>query len=131
MIALEQNNYEDALRMLIDMEKWLRGINESAADSLMEAIEEILSLPRMKVPALLRKTLIPINPIESTFSMVQDAEGNIKCYRNSKMMQRWLASVIMFCEKRFKGVKGYAFIEEIIRNIEVLHENTEATTLAA
>lgn len=27
--ALEQTSYEDALQMLRDMEKWLRGINES------------------------------------------------------------------------------------------------------
>ena len=35
-VALEQTSYEDAKRMLLELEKWLRGINESAADSLME-----------------------------------------------------------------------------------------------
>ncbi|MEO5359594.1 MAG: hypothetical protein H7843_04005 [Nitrospirota bacterium] len=65
------------------------------------------------------------------FSMVRDAEGNIKRYCNSKMMQRWLASVLIHCEKRFKRVKGYAFTEEVIRNIEVLHEKIDGTTLAA
>src|SRR3990172_10627722 len=35
--ALEQNSYEDARQMLLDFETWLRRINESAADSLMEA----------------------------------------------------------------------------------------------
>ena len=39
-VALEQNDYQDARQMLLDFEKWLRAINESAADSLMEAIEE-------------------------------------------------------------------------------------------
>ena len=43
--------------MLLEFEKWLRGINESAADSLLEAAAEILPLHRLKVPALLRKTL--------------------------------------------------------------------------
>jgi transposase-like protein len=56
-IALEQNRYEDAKRMLEESEKWLRGINESAADSLLEAFEDILTLHRLKVPGLLRKTL--------------------------------------------------------------------------
>ena len=73
--ALEQNLYEDAKKMLLDMEKWLRGINESAADSLLEAIEEILTLHRLKAPALLRKTLHSTNPIESMFSTVRDCEG--------------------------------------------------------
>ena len=87
-IALEQNSYEDAQRMLGEFEKWLRGINESAADSLLEAFEDILTLHRLKVPGLLRKTLTCTNPIESMFSTVRDCEGNIKRYRNSAMSQR-------------------------------------------
>lgn len=124
--ALQQNSYEDARQMLLDMEKWLRGINESAADSLMEAIEEILTLHRLKVPALLRKTLHSTNPIESMFSTVRDVEGNIKRYRNSRMMQRWLASVLMHCEKGFKRVKGYALIPDVIRDIEALDKTDNA-----
>ena len=33
--ALEQNSYKDAKKMLQEFERWLRGINESAADSLL------------------------------------------------------------------------------------------------
>jgi transposase-like protein len=116
--ALEQTYYEDARQMLLEMEKWLRGINESAADSLMEAIDEILTLHRLKVPALLRQTLHSTNPIESMFSTVRDCEGNIKRYRNSKMMQRWLASVLLHCEKGFKQIKGFASIPIVIEQIE-------------
>ena len=43
--------------MLQEFERWLRGINDSAADSLLEALEEVLTLHRLKVPALLRKSL--------------------------------------------------------------------------
>lgn len=116
--ALEHNSYEDARQMLLDMEKWLRSINESAADSLMEAIEEILTVHKLKVPGLLRKTLHSTNPIESMFSTVRDAERNIKRYRNSKMMQRWLASVLLYSEKRFRRIKGHASILEVIKTIE-------------
>ena len=56
--ALEQNSYKDAKKMLQEFERWLRGINESAADSLLEALEEVLTLHRLKVPALLRKSCI-------------------------------------------------------------------------
>lgn len=129
--ALEQNSYEDAKEMLFEMEKWLRGINESAAESLLEAIEEILTLHRLKVPKLLRKTLCSTNPIESMFSMVRDAEGNIKRYRDSRMKQRWLASVLLYCEKRFKRVNGYTSIPDVIRNIEALEEIGETVRIAA
>jgi transposase-like protein len=127
MTAMEQNRYEDARSMLLDFEKWLRKINESAADSLMEAIEEILTLHRLKVPALLRKTLFSTNPIESLFSQVRDCEGNIKHYRNSRMMQRWLGSVLLYCEKGFRRVKGYLLISAVIQQIEI--EEKENTPL--
>jgi transposase-like protein len=120
--ALEQNSYKDAKKMLKQFESWLRGINESAADSLLEAFEEILTLHKLKVPALLRKTLHSTNPIESMFSMVCDCEGNIKRYRTSKMRQRWLAAVLLHCERRFRRVKGHEAIEAVVVAIDAGHK---------
>jgi len=116
--ALEQNSYADAKRMLLELEKWLRALNESAADSLKEAFEEILTLHRLKVPALLRKTLHSTNPIESMFSMVRGCEKNVKRARSSRMRQRWLAAILLHCEESFRRVKGYADINEVIVSIE-------------
>ncbi len=122
MIALEQSRYEDARHMLLELEKWLRAINESAADSLLEAMEELLTLHRLKVPGILRKTLHSTNPIESMFSTVRDCEGNVKRYRGSKMLQRWLATVLLYAEEGFKRIKGFASIAEVIANIKAEQE---------
>jgi transposase-like protein len=130
VIALEQSRYEDARQMLLDLEKWLRGINESAADSLLEAMEEILTLHRLKVPGILRKTLHSTNPIESMFSTVRDVEGNIKRYRGSRMLQRWLASVLLYAEEGFKRVRGFASIPCVIANIEAELEADVALKVA-
>ena len=117
-IALEQNDYKDAKKMLLDLEKWLRSKNESAADSLLEAFEELLTIHRLKVPALLRKTLTSTNPIESMFSLVRQCEKNIKRSRGSKMLQRWLGSVLLYCEQQFHKVRGYQEIDQVIANID-------------
>jgi transposase-like protein len=130
-IALEQKSYEDAKGMLGEFEKWLRGINESAADSLLEAFEDILTLHRLRVPGLLRKTLTCTNPIESMFSTVRDCEGNIKRYRNSAMSQRWLATVLLHCEKGFRRVKGYLDMAEVMETIEQIHEEPYVLQKAA
>jgi transposase-like protein len=81
--------------MLLELEAWLRAKNESAADSLLEAFEELLTVHRLKVPALLRKTLLSTNPIESMFSLVRHSERNIKRSRGSAMLQRWLGTVLL------------------------------------
>ena len=121
-VALEQNDYKEAEKMLRELEQWLREINESAADSLLEAFHELLTLHRLKAPALLRKTLHSTNPIESVFSRVRACEKNIKHYRSSKMAQRWLASSLLHGEKSFRTVKGHEGIKEVLANIEKEHQ---------
>jgi len=117
-IALEQTSYAEAKAMLTALEGWLRPLNESAADSLREAFEELLTVHRLKVPALLRKTLHTTNPIESMFSTVRECERNIKRYRGSTMAQRWLAAVCLHCEHGFRTIKGFREIAEVISHIE-------------
>lgn len=129
MGALEQNLYEDAKTMLLDFEKWLRAINESAADSLNEALEEILTVHRLHCPLELRKTLRSTNPIENMFSTVRDCEVNIKRYRGSAMSQRWLASVIFYCEQGFRRIKGCDQIAGLVGAIE--REQGDPVSVAA
>ncbi len=65
------------------------------------------------------------------FRVKWDAEGNIKRYRNSGMMQRWLAAVLIHAEKGFRRIKGYASIPDVIRNIEAEEESKETLKNAA
>lgn len=120
-VALEQNDYKEAEKLLRELAQWLRAINESAADSLLEAFQELLTLHRLKVPALLRKTLHSTNPIESLFSRVRACEKNLKRYRNSRMAQRWLASVLLYAEKSFHAAKGHEGIRAVLTSIEAEH----------
>ncbi len=116
--ALELKDYSEARKALNELEAWLRGINESSAESLREAKDEILTLHRLEVPELLRRTLHSTNPIESMFATVRDCEGNVKRYRSSKMSQRWLGAVLIHAEDGFKAVKGYQEISKVIRMIK-------------
>lgn len=117
-IALGMKSYSDAKSELESLEKWLRGINESSADSLMEALEEILTLHRLQVLELLKKTLHSTNLIEGVFYQVRRMEKNIKRYCTSKMSRRWLGACLMQAEKQFRLVKGYQSIPLVIKNIQ-------------
>jgi len=125
--ALEQTSYTEAKQMLLELEAWLRTTNESAADSLLEAFEELLTVHRLKVPALLRKTLMSTNPIESMFSLVRHSERNITRTRGSAMLQRWLGTVLLYSEQQFRRVKGCAGIAQVIATIEAEHAEAQST----
>lgn len=120
--ALELTRYSEAKKELMSFEKWLREINESAADSLLEALEEILTVHRLQVPSLLRKTLHSTNPIEASFSQVRRGERNLIRYRGSKMSRRWLGTCLLYAETQFRRVKGYESIAEVMKNIEREHQ---------
>ena len=116
--AVALKDYEEAKRALDNFETWLRGINESAADSLLEAKEEILTLHLLEVPAILRRTLHSTNPIESMFGTVRFCERNVKHHLGSKMSQRWLAAVLLHAEEGFRTLKGFCQIPAVIERIK-------------
>lgn len=121
--ALALKDYDEAKYALEDFEKWLRGINESAADSLLEAREEILTLHRLQAPALLKRTLHSTNPIESMFGTVRFAERNVKHHLTSKMSQRWLAAILLYAEEGFRTLKGFRQIPEVIDRIKLAQKH--------
>jgi len=119
MTALGQARDGDARLMLLELEVWRRAENESAADLLLEAFEELLTVHRLKVQAFLRKTLLSTNPIKNMFSLVRHSERNIKHTRGSAMLQRWLGTILLYCEEQFNRVKGFAGIAHVMATIEV------------
>lgn len=128
--ALAHASYKDAKAEMLKLEKWLRGINPSAANSLLEALEEVLTLHKLQVPEELRKALTTTNGIENLFSTTRHREKNLKNYSpnyqgkpvKKELSQRWLATVFLNAEKGFRTVKGYRDIETVIKNIKKLHK---------
>jgi transposase-like protein len=116
--TLECVKYEDAQKKLKELEKWLREINISAAESLLEGGDELLTLHRLAVPEELMVSLYSTNPIESAYSFVGSRSGKIKRYRGTSMMQRWLATILMKAEKGFRKVRGYKKIKEVVERIK-------------
>jgi putative transposase len=111
--AVDCMSYQDAKDGLMRLKKWLEEINPSAVKSLEECTEELLTVHRLNVPPLLRKTLHTTNPIESMFSQVSTKVGRIKVVKKGSMAERWMATAMLEAEKRFRTVKGHLQIAEV------------------
>ena len=112
--AVDCTSYEDAKEELKQMEEWLKKINPSAAESLVEGQEELLTVHRLEVHTLLRKSLYSTNPIESMLSQVSHLHGRVKNMKGGKQMaRRWVGSNLLEAEKKFRTVKGYLSINEV------------------
>jgi hypothetical protein len=56
---------------------------------------------------------------------------SVKRYRDSRMMQRWLAAVLLFSEKGFRRIKGFDSIPDVLEQIEAETENEISVVKAA
>lgn len=55
------------------------------------------------------------NPIESSFSEVRKDTHKIKRHRGTKMAQRWLVTTLLDAEKHFRRVKGFEYIQALMK----------------
>ena len=104
--AWNMKDYDEAKAELMKVVSYLRDLNESAAASLEEGLEETLTLHRLNAPESLRKSLRSTNIIESCFSTTRDLCRNVKRWRNSNMALRWGCAMLLQAEKRFRRIRG-------------------------
>ena len=102
------NDYNSSQREYNNLLSWLSRINHAAFTSLKEAEMETLTVIKLKVSSLLRRTLSSTNPIESAFSIVRNKVSRVKNWRSSSdQVMRWAAVSLVETEKKFRAVKGY------------------------
>ncbi len=116
--AYNMATYEDAKKSLELTVKYLEKLNPSAAASLREGLEETLTVHKLGVAGLLRKTLQTTNPIESCFSVTRTITGRVKRWRGNDMVQRWAVASLLRAEKKFKRVKGYKEIPKLTFSLQ-------------
>lgn len=116
--AYNMADYGDARKSLELTVKYLEKLNPTAAASLKEGLEETLTVHKLGVKELLRKTLSTTNPIESCFSVTRTITGRVKRWRGDDMVQRWAVASLLRAEKKFKRVKGYKELSKLIAALQ-------------
>jgi putative transposase len=98
---------DDGISKLKKLSEWLRREYPSAADSLLEGLEEMFTINRLGLPSSLRRSLGTTNCIESPYAGVRAKTGRVKHWRDGQMAIRWVASALTAIEKRMKRIMGY------------------------
>ena len=104
----------DARRALDQIHRELERINPSAARSLEEGMEETLTVHKLRVPELLRKSLACTNVIESAFSVVEELCRRVKRWREGDHRERWAGSALLLAESKFRRLRGYREIPQLL-----------------
>jgi len=86
----------------------------TAAKSLLEGNLELLTLHKLEIDGLLRKSLCTTNIIESLFSNARYQTRNVKRWRKEEQMERWLGASLLAAEKSLRRVPGYTQMPKLI-----------------
>lgn len=119
--AYNMSKYSDAKELLLKTVEYLQEINPSAARSLEEGLEETLTMHRLGLPDILRKTLSNTNFVESPFSVTRDIIRDVKRWRRGNQRLRWVASALLAAESRMNRIGGYRVIPILtnaVKNIQ-------------
>jgi transposase-like protein len=104
--AYAHASYADAKRALQRLVRELRLVNESAAASLEEGLDETLTLHRLNVFPELGVSFKTTNLIESVMARLEARTHRVTRWRTSDQKLRWCASALWAMERQFRRVKG-------------------------
>ena len=111
--AYDRPNYREAQTQLTQLHQELRLVNESAAASLREGLEETLTLHDLGIFPLLGASFKTTNCLESLNAMIEERCGRVDHWKNSNQKHRWLAAALTDIEPRLRRVQGYRHLPKL------------------
>lgn len=113
--ALQLETYEEAKAALLDLANELKKINLSAANSLLEGLEELLTLHKLGLNEEFSVSFSTTNCIESVNSQIRKYAGRVKNWSSSDQRYRWMAAALLEIEYKLRKVDNF-------RNLKIMKE---------
>src|SRR6266480_2325077 len=132
--AWELEDADKAERLLRNLARRLDGDAPGVAASILEGLDEMLTVNRLGLPAKLKRSLACTNSIENVMGTVRRVCRNVKRWRNAAMALRWTAAGMMEAVKGFRRLKAHkqlpilkaALVALQLKHSPTLEENVKA-----
>ena len=133
--AWELDDADKAEKLMRNLARRLKQDRPGVADSILEGLDEILTVVRLKLPIELRRSLACTNIIENMNGTIRRVTHNVKRWRNGSMALRWVAAGMIEAKKGFRKLKAHKQLP-VLRQALIAHcrqqsENTVAETTKA
>jgi transposase-like protein len=116
--AYQETDYETAKRSLERTATWLARISPDAASSLREGLDETLTVIKLGLPGVLRRSLATTNPIESALSVTRRVTARVTRWRDGDMRRRWCVAGLLRAERKFRRLKGHRAMPTLLKALE-------------
>jgi transposase-like protein len=105
--AWELDDAEKAEKLIHNLAQRLERDAPGVSKSILEGLDEILTVSRLGLPAELRRSLACTNIIENMMGTVRRVTRNVKRWSSPSMALRWTAAAMNEAKKGFRRLKAY------------------------
>ncbi len=115
-----------AKRRLRRLASSLEANHPGAAASVLEGLDETLTLQKLGLGGTLYKKLRSTNAIENLNSGIVTYSRNVKRWQGGSMVVRWVSAAIVEAEKKFRRVHGWRDIKKLVQALTAIEQEQEA-----
>lgn len=108
--AYNKTTYKEAVAALKRIQQDLDKANLSAARSLMEGLDDTLTIHQLGLSVELQRSLSTTNCIEGFMSQLAAYTDKVDRWHNSDQVQRWVATSALDIEPRMHRIRGYQYL---------------------
>ena len=105
--AWELDDAAKAEQLIRNLARSLDRDRPGVAASILEGLDEILTVVRLKLPRELRRSLACTNIAENMMGTIRRVTRNVKRWQDGTMALRWVAAGMMEAAKGFRRLKAY------------------------
>ena len=120
--AWELSDADKAEKLLRNLAHRLERDAPGVSGSLLEGLDEILTVTRLGLPTELRRSLACTNIIENAMGTVRHVSRNVKHWNSASMALRWTAAALHEAKKGFRRLKAYKQLPTLRAALIALYE---------
>ena len=129
--AWELDDAEKAERLIRNLARRLEQVAPGVAAAILEGMDELLTVVRLKLPLPLRRSLACTNIIENMMGSIRRVCRNVKRWRDAPMALRWTGAAMQEAAKGFRRLKAHKQLPALRAALaELQRQNPSDTGLA-
>ena len=103
----ELDDADKAEKLIRNLAQRLEREAPGVSKSILEGLDEILTVTRLGLPDELRRSLACTNIIENVMGTIRRVSRNVKRWQSASMALRWTAAAMQEAKKGFRRLKAY------------------------
>ena len=117
--------------MLRNLARRLVQVAPGVSASILEGMDELLTVVRLKLPLQLRRSLACTNIIENMMGSIQRVCRNVKRWRDAPMALRWTGAAMLEAAKGFRRLQAHKQLPVLRQALAALQRQNASNTALA